>query len=322
MTFGFAELHGGGTRVQIVPALGGKIVSLVALGREWLWTSDVIQPRDPVDGASYAETGDTGGYDECFPTVAACQLPIGVAGYGGLTLPDHGELWTQRAIVDVETHADGQRAVCRWTGRRMPYQFTRSVQVTPTGAVVMEYSAANMGRSPLPFVWSAHPVFPLSPTTRLDLPGGARVRVCAQYGDALRGMASEFRWPHVRLEKRIADLTTPDELARHYACKLFLDVPVGTTMVGIEEGDARLEVTFDEHQVPHLGLWLNKRQWTPFPRGKPYLNLALEPCIGAPDSLADALGEWRGAQWLASGETRSWTLVWRTRRLESAKKKD
>jgi galactose mutarotase-like enzyme len=319
MTFGFAELQGGGTRVRIVPALGGKIVSLESLGRQWLWTNDAIEPRAPVDGASYGETGDTGGIDDCFPTVAPCHLPSGIATYGGLALPDHGELWTQRAEVAVETHPDGQCIVCQWPGRRMPYRFTRSVQVTSAGAVVIKYQLANVGQSPVPFIWSALPMFPLGPTTRLELPGGARVRVGARHGEALRGLTPEFRWPHARLEKRIADLTIPDQLARHYACKLFLDVPPGMNIAAIEEGDARLEVTFDERQVPNLGLWLNKREWTPLARGKPYLTLALGPCIGAPDSLADALGEWRGAHWVAPGETRSWAVTWRTRRLDIRK---
>ncbi len=321
VSFGFAELQGGGTRVRVVPALGGKIASLELLGREWLWTSDVIAPQPPVEGASYLLTGDTGGYDECFPTVAPCQLPSGVAGYGGLSLPDHGELWSQGVAIQVETQAEGQRIACEWAGRRMPYRFTRTVQVTPAGTVVMRYAVTNRGAGPLPFIWSAHPLFPLTPETRLDLPDGARVRVWSQHGDALRGLASEFRWPHARLEKRLADLTMPDTLARHYACKLFLDIPQGTTIVAIEEGDKRLEVTFDDRQVPHLGIWINKRGWTPFPRGKPYLNFGLEPCIGAPDSLTDALGEWRGGQWLSPGETRSWGLTWRARSLEPVRRK-
>jgi len=315
MAFGFAELHGGGTRVRVIPALGGKIASLESLGREWLWTNDVIPQTEQTEGASYVEKGDTGGYDECFPTVAPCQLPSGVAGFGGVALPDHGELWTQRAVVGVETQTDGQRVECQWSGRRMPYRFSRSVQVTPAGAVVMHYTVSNTGTVPLPFIWSAHPLFPMTAATRLDLPAGARVRVCSRHGDALRGLTSEFRWPHARLEKRIADLTVPDALARHYACKLFLDIPPGTSIVALEEGDARIEVVFDERHVPYVGLWLNKRQWTPFPRGKPYLNLGLEPCIGVPDSLAEALGEWRGAQWLPPGEARSWSLTWRTRKL-------
>src|SRR5919107_4707120 len=94
-SFGAAELHGGGSRVSIIPALGGKIASMELGGRQWLWTSEVIQHRIPVDGASYVETADSGGYDECFPTVGACVLPSGVERFGGLSLPDHGELWAQ-----------------------------------------------------------------------------------------------------------------------------------------------------------------------------------------------------------------------------------
>jgi galactose mutarotase-like enzyme len=311
MSFGFAELHGGGTRVRIVPGLGGRIASLEALGREWLWTSDALPPQEPIDGASYAEVGDTGGYDECFPTVAPCQLPAGVANYGGLALPDHGELWSQRAAIDVDTHVEGQRAVCTWEGRLMPYRFTRAVQVTPDGAVTMHYAATNAGSTPLPFIWSTRPMFPMTPATRLDLPSGARVRVSTQTGDGLRGLAGEFRWPHARLEKRIADLSVPDQLARDYSCKLFLDVPPGAKVAAIEEGGARLEMAFDEQSVPNIAVWLTKRPRRSFRRGKACMTVGIGPCLGAPDSLADALGEWRGAQWLAPGETRSWALTWR-----------
>ena len=310
-SFGFAELHGGGTRVRVVPALGGKLASIFAAGREWLWTSDVIQPAEPVDGASYVETADTGGYDECFPTVAPCQLPSGVSRFGGLSLPDHGELWSQRAEIAIQTQADGQRATCTWTGRRMPYVFTRGIYVNAVGVVVLDYAVRNTGTEPLPYIWSAHPLFPLAPTTRLDLPPGARARVWARHGDALRGMATEFRWPHVRLEKRIVDMSVPEEVARRYACKLFIDLPPGTSNVGFQDGAARLDVSFDSHAVPNVGLWLNKRGWTPFRRGTPYLNFGLEPCVGAPDALTDALGSWHAAHWLAPGETREWKLTWR-----------
>lgn len=297
--------------MRIVPALGGKIASLEAAGRQWLWINDAASDREPQDGAAYVETSDAGGYDECFPTVAACNLPSGVQRFGGLALPDHGELWAQRADVAVETSPAGQRATCTWHGRRLPYVFSRVVQVNNAGAVVMRYGVRNTGSDPLPFVWSAHPLLPLTESTRLDLPVGARVRVWAHRGDALRGLSSEFRWPHARLERRIADLSMPDQLGRHFACKMYLDVPPGSGVIAIEEDDARLEVAFDESVVPNLGLWLNKREWSPFRRGKRYANIGFEPCIGVPDSLTDALGAWQGAHWLPAGETREWTLTWR-----------
>jgi hypothetical protein len=150
-------LSAGGTTVEIVPALGGKVARLHLAGRDWLWTSDVLERRapDPAlaadDGASYVLTADTGGYDECLPTVGACRLPTTVEEYGGLALPDHGELWTQEAATERVRGAGGlPSAVTRWTGRRMPYAFSRTVTVTDDGAVRMEYALASTAIAPFP----------------------------------------------------------------------------------------------------------------------------------------------------------------------------
>jgi galactose mutarotase-like enzyme len=43
--------------------------------------------------------------------------------------------------------------------------------------------------------------------------------------------------------------------------------------------------------------------------------MAFEPCIGAPDSLTEAIGGWKSAAWLEPGETREWTLTWQGRRV-------
>ena len=336
-------LAAAGTTVEIVPALGGKIARLHLAGRDWLWTSDVLERRAPEpsladdDAASYVERADTGGYDECLPTVGACRVPDAVAGFGGVTLPDHGELWSQEGATERVRGADGApSALTRWSGRRLPYAFTRTVTVTDDGAVRMEYALTSTGDAPLPFLWSAHPLLPLTPDTRLELPVAARVRVWAQHGIDLGGPGAEHRWPMVRVRsapgghdaERVRamtdrfgppelDLTRPARLGDGAACKLFLDLPrptAGKLRLAVEQGAARLEVAVDAGEVPHLGLWINAGGWTPFAGARPYRNLAFEPCIGAGDTLDAALGAWRSAAWLAPGATRRWTLVWRGRR--------
>ncbi|MGI8496769.1 MAG: hypothetical protein ACR2OG_04190 [Gemmatimonadaceae bacterium] len=306
--FAFIELRAGATRLVLVPSLGGKIVVMEMGGRDWLWRSDVIPLRAPVEGESYIKTADSGGYDECFPTVGACTVPLTVPGFGGAALPDHGELWSQHARSEVDT-CNGLVARSEWTGRRMPYRFSREITLEPSGVVVMRYSATNTGRDRLPFLWSTHPLFPLTPDTRIVLPTGARVRVYAQHGIELLGAAAEHRWPRIKGEREL-DLSNPNAVARSYACKLFLEMPVGGGQAALEQAGSRLSVSFDVGEVPNFGLWINRRGWSPFRRGKRYLNLAFEPCIGAPDTLSDALGDWGSAHWLASGETRSWTLSW------------
>ena len=301
--------------MTIFPALGGKIASLHLAGREWLWTSDVTPYRVPDettrgDDASYVELADTGGYDECFPTVAACSLPSSVPEFGGLRLPDHGELWSQQPSVAVQRDAQGEQAMLTWSGRRMPYRFERSATLSPDGRLTMRYSAANLSRSPLPFLWSAHPLLPLTGRTQLHLPRGARMRVDAVHGLSADAMFAEHRWPVLQAGAQALDLSCAGALPDGVACKVFLDLPPGPVVTGVEEDGARLNVAFDGADVTHIGLWINNLGWTPFANGRPYRNLAFEPCIGAPDSLAKALDDWNSAAWLSPDETRSWTLTW------------
>jgi galactose mutarotase-like enzyme len=300
------ELRGGDARVVILPSLGGKIAELWLGGRQWLWQSPVIPLAPGTDGASYVETADSGGFDECFPTVGPCRIPGWVRGVGGVELPDHGELWSQQPQVDVRTTPDGQIARCSWTGSRMPYRFERSVRVDREGGVDLAYAVVNDGHERMPFIWSAHPLFPLSERTRLVFAEGSRLRIYAQHGLELGETRSEHLWPRVRGGGKSHDFSTPFEVARRYACKLFLDVSDGGAI--LREDDLALRLAWNVNQIPNVGLWINKRGWTPFRDEEPYLNLALEPAIGAPDTLVEALGDWKGAAWLDPGETRRWSL--------------
>lgn len=314
LPFGSAELRAGSTKAVIIPALGGKIVSLEFAGREWLWKGDLGERGVPVDGAPYDEIADGGGYDEFFPTVAPCTLPSHVSRYGGLSLPDHGELWSQPATFSLETRPEGMYAVTGWQGRRMPYRFVRGVFVAKSGSVEMHYAATNDGETRLPFVWSAQALLPLTATTRLVLPDGTRARLWAQDGVELGGPGAYLRWPRAVMGGKLVDLTRPDAVARSYSCKIFFDPGAGRAAV--EDDGARLEVTFDTAQVPHMGLSINKRGWSPFRRLRPARTIALAPSIGSPDSLTEALGAWSDAAWLDPGEKREWRLTWRSIAME------
>ena len=313
--YGFAELRGGGSRVRVIPALGGRIVDLELCGRQWLWLNEGIPFAPPTVGASYVETADSGGYDECFPTVGQCRLPSWVKALGGFELPEHGELWSQTPMVNVEPYEGTQAIVATWGGTKIPYAFTRRVLVTSDGAVVMDYAVRNDGKERMPFIWSAYPLFALTPQTHLILPEGARLRVYGSHGIALGTTRTEHKWPYVRTGALQADLSHPAVVGKRFACKLFLDMPHGQGRAAIREGLDQLEVTFDSKQVPYVGLWINRNGWTPLKRGDAYCNVSLAPCVGAPDTLTEALGDWKGAQWLEPGAMREWRLTWRGRRL-------
>ena len=306
--FGHAELSAGGSRVVLIPELGGKIASLEIAGRQWLWINPSIPFRTPVPGTAYVAHADSGGFDECFPTVAPCTVPTAGGEFAGLELPDHGELWSQRPTIELQTRPDGQQATMVWTGAKMPYRFKRVVRIDASGAVSMRYSVRNTGTARLPFIWSSHPLLPLGPDTRLVLPEGEPVRVYRSDRIEMGGAGAEHRWPNIRTSRETLDLTRPIALGKRFACKLFFDSVPG--IAAVEEGDARLEVRFDQAQVPDFGLWINARGWSPSRRIAAYSNLGFEPCIGAPDTLSDALGGWRRAHWLDAGEKREWALTW------------
>src|SRR5690606_1621467 len=164
----------------------------------------------------------------------------------------------------------------------------------------MTYHAVNDADDRLPFIWSAHPLFPLTPRTRILLPEGAPMRVYSAQRILLGDSRSMHRWPFVRAAGRVHDFLVPYNTAREYACKLFVDMPEGRAR--LREGDLDHEVTCDTKEVGQFGRWLNKYGWSPFKRERGYCNVAFEPCVGAPDTLSEALGDWKRAQWLEPGE--------------------
>ena len=139
------------------------------------------------------------------------------------------------------------------------------------------------------------------------------MRVANSHKIVMGDNRSQHRWPFVRAAGRVLDFLTPTEVAKEYACKIFLEPNVGKAT--LRQGQDELEVSFDTSEVSHLGVWINNQGWTPFKKERPYMNLAIEPCLGAPDSLSDALGDWKKAQWLEPGEVRSWSITWTARRV-------
>lgn len=313
LPYGSAELRAGDARVVIVPALGGKIVSLVLAGREWLWHDPSAPPQIASDDGAYREGANGGGYEELFPTVAPCTIPAGVTGFGGTALPDHGELWTQPSTFTIDTRDGGMSAVCGWRGRRLPYRLTRGTFVGPAGRVELRYALTNEGAAPLPFVWSGQALLPLTRATRLVLAEGARVRVLSQRGIELGGPGGELRWPRAVVGGQMLDLSLPFAVSRGYSATLVVDAPPGGGTIAVVEDDARLDIAFDAGRVPRITIGVHKPAPTLFRRHPP-VHLSVAPGIGAPDSLADALGPWRGAAWVAPGETREWTVAWTAER--------
>ena len=273
-------------------------------GREWLWRSDQIPLALPRPGASFVETADSGGWDECFPTVAPSPIPGAPAGTPDL--PDHGELWSATWSSSIYEHAAGVTLAAAASGRLLPYEFQREITLDAREPVLrLRYRARNTGASPFPWIWCAHPLFNVQPGTTLEVPTMRQARLDAVHGDAGPSRGDIVSWPDAfgGAEGRFV---LPAEGG--WAVKLFGDVGAsGRAILTDPRRGERLELIVPPEQVPQVGIWINNRGWAP-PGRTPYFNLAVEPAIGAPDSLDDAVRHWETAQTLGAGEERSWRL--------------
>ncbi|HKQ12465.1 MAG TPA: hypothetical protein VJT80_03475 [Steroidobacteraceae bacterium] len=293
----------------VLPELGAKILSLRDLrnGREWLWTSDRLPLARQPYGVSYIEKADTGGWDECFPTVAACQYPLEPG--RGRAVPDHGDLWCQAWSSDVRRHAECIQLVTSCRAVSLPCKFTRTLSLSDDNSRVhLHYSVRNEGTQAVAFIWSAHPLLSIEPGMRLEFPMSATFNVySATPATTLPGNAG-LRWPiSVRRNAHSIALDPLPGPDAGIAFKIWSD-PLREGWTRLVARNGALRMRFDVGEIPQIALWLNAGGWTGT-GGEPYYNLALEPCIGAQDSLAEAVSLYDRYAMLYPEQVREWALT-------------
>lgn len=301
------EADTGALAVSIVPELGGKLGSLRdgRSGREWLWRHPRLAYRRVPHGAVYTAVADTGGWDECFPSVSACAYPS--PPWQGAAVQDHGELWGQTAALAIEQADGGVSIGARWHGIALPYTFERTIRLAAGSARMrLEYAVANTGDAPLRWIWSAHPLLAIEPGMRLLLPAAARFHgVRFTPGGVLheRGLSFPLSVPG---RAGVVDLAALPERDAGAAIKLWSE-PLAEGWAALRAHDGELRMRWDAALLPQVAVWLNLGAFG-LDGGAPYYNLGLEPCIGAQDSLADAVTAYNLFEELPAGARRTWWL--------------
>ncbi|MFI5314588.1 MAG: DUF5107 domain-containing protein [Myxococcota bacterium] len=224
MSPGALVLENAAVAIAVLPELGGKIASLVnrATGREWLWRNPYLPYRRAAPGDSYVALHDTGGIDECFPTVAPTD-----------SLPDHGELYSQAWTVERRTD---DSLVTSVPGPRARYRFQRTLHLARAAARLdLDYRLENLSDGELPFVWCLHPLFAIEPGMRIELPDSPPLCVPDPSSRDFAPSASKtFAGPLTRGE---VGLVTAD-------------------------GGEALRLRFDPAQTPFVGVWRNFAGWS------------------------------------------------------------
>ena len=248
---------GGGLTATIDPACGGKILSLRGPdGREWL-SRPGDPARSPDRGDAVFTESDPAGWDECAPSIDACEV-------GGSRIPDHGDLWTAEWTTVRATPDSLELSV---VGRSLDYRLGRRISVTERG-LRLDYVATALGAA-TPFLWAAHPQFVAPTGSVLELPASI-----SEVIDVLDPGQPALPWS--------AGLATVDTLPEGGCRKLY--VPPGThaTEATLRHPDgAALTMTWQN--CPYLGFWFDNRAYSREPV------VAIEPSLGFRDSLAWAV---------------------------------
>ena len=307
--FDALDVDNGVIAFTVVPDLGGKIASLRdrRSGREWLWTSSALPygrvAYDATNPSTYVQHGDFGGWDECFPSVAHCAYPL--EPWRGLPVQDHGELWSEAWRVEASRTANGGVALTMAVdGVGFPYTFRRTLTIAPDSATLrLDYALQSNAADPFAYIWSAHPLLRLESGMRAILPEGSIVHLnsVGRGGDA--PVEGDYPWPLRAGNLDLSELPPPDA---GVSCKLW-SRPLTEGWVRLIAPGGELRLAFDPALLPQVGLWVNAGGWSGT-GGAPYNNLGLEPCIGAQDSLADAVERHNLYRTLPPGEMHRWWL--------------
>jgi len=304
--FESVQINTGVMELSIIPELGGKINSLHdnRSGREWLWRHPRLEYKRVPHGSTYVAVADTGGWDECFPSVSQCDYPS--APWQGALIQDHGELWSQIAEFELLEQTDHVVLQTRWQGIALPYSFMRKITLTTNSSRIhVDYQVENKSDKPINYVWSIHPLLAIEPGMELLLPSSAHFNVGGAFPQDLISAENKLRFPFAASGLNFPALP---ETTAGVAIKIWSDpLPVDEGWASLRANKGEFKMRWDVTLLPQVAVWMNLGAFG-MDGGSPYYNLGLEPCIGAQDSLADAVNKYDLFSTLPPHSSKTWWL--------------
>jgi len=294
-------------RLTLVPELGGEIVSLIRNenGYEYL-----LQPHDPERAYRQRNYGDKfedyepSGFDECLPTIANCLYPE--APFSASQLPDHGDIWCLSSAIEIV----GEQIRLTSSIRSLPLRFTKKLQLREN-IVRLDYEVTNLSQSSVKFLWSAHPLLRVEPGAEIILPNEVKeVEIGWSRDDRLGKSGERCAWPAAtECSGRMVELNHVGSPSAGTAEKLFTPhLSEGLCGVFLSQANESIAFRFDPRLVPCVGIWICQGGWPTSSAAKQF-TVALEPCSGRPDSLADAIRRNECVALAANATTRWWIEI-------------
>jgi hypothetical protein len=221
-----------------------------------------------------------------FPTITECFCDV--EPWAGIKMPDHGEVWSLPWKCEVEPVA--VRTSVR--GVRFPYLLTRRVSFERSYVILLRYKVENMSAFSFPAMWAAHPLFNMTPGTRIILPEAAQHIINTVPGPALGGYGGRFNFPIATTpDGRTWDLSEIGPMRRkRYFKYFFLDeLDEGFAILHDAKTRETVGLVWSVAQVPYLGMWVNECGW------EGLYHVAPEPCT-APFDRWDIARQFRPSE--------------------------
>ncbi len=182
-------LAGDRVRLTLIPEAGAKILDLVHVptGENLLWRNPRVPLRRTYAGAPFDDVW-CGGWDELFPTDAACEI-------GQNTFHDHGDLWFAPWEWWVEAD-DGETATVglRAYAVSLPCLMERWLTVRRDSPEIhFRHRLTNLGTQPVQFFWNLHVAHAIDPSSRIVLPVH-EVHAVSGWAERFDG-AQQLSWP-------------------------------------------------------------------------------------------------------------------------------
>ena len=235
-------------RVVIEPFSGGKISSFFdkAGNTEWFF-QDFRKQFSPEKGFSYH---DLSGFDECFPTVAACEYSSGPL--KGLELGDHGLLWQK----EWNTKVDLNKVITCCDIPELQCHFERVCRFETPSCLRLDYTILNFGQNQMPFIYSAHSFLNATKTCCLELP--KRMRDVYIYVASENSGFKSNTWIKNKVLKEI--VCKKNLSAKKESFVKFFSDKLRTNSAGLHnlKTGKTLTVEFDHDHLPHLGVLVNE----------------------------------------------------------------
>jgi galactose mutarotase-like enzyme len=259
--------------VVVLPEAGARIYSIRhrSLGRELLWQNPGVPPARVPGGRSYDDNW-CGGWDDVLPN----DEPASVL---GLTLPDHGEMWS--AVFDVKAQARDHvrlRAQCRTAG----FDVEKAIWVEDE-AIRIRYSVENRSGRAMPFMWKLHPAVRLAPGDRIYIPARRFRLEPASLGSLVDAGMSGI-WPLVQTPNRTVDLScVPPPEAQELFFVYALDLVQGACGVYRPSDRSLCVWSFPKHLFTACMLFASYGGW------QGHYVAVLEPTTAWPFRLEEAI---------------------------------